>query len=142
MASQIAPVSSARDIMATRLITLSAEMDVFVGIDLLVRNKISGAPVVDKDRKLLGVFSEKSCMRVLVDAAYEGLPTNQIGKFMDDEPTTITPDTQLLTMSLPGDGKKKPAEGSGTLEKVLTHSALWGLNWLPLMKSLIPKPCK
>ena len=101
MASQFtpAPVSCARDIMTTRLITLSAEMDVFAGIDLLVRNKISGAPVVDKNRRLLGVFSEKSCMRVLVDAAYDGLPTNQIGKFMDEEPDTITPDTQLLSIA-------------------------------------------
>ena len=85
--------------MATRLVTLDAEMDVFHGIQVLVKNNISGAPVIDKNRKLLGIFSEKSCMRVLVDAAYDGLPTNQIGKFMDTEPVTITPETQLLSIA-------------------------------------------
>jgi predicted transcriptional regulator len=74
-------------------------MDVFQGIEVLVKNKISGAPVVDEHRNLLGIFSEKSCMKVLIDAAYEGLPTNSISSFMDREPTTIEPDTQLLTIA-------------------------------------------
>lgn len=99
MATQIASIPSARDIMAKRLITLTAEMDVFVAIDLLIKHNISGAPVIDKNRKLLGVFSEKSCMQILIDAAYEGLPTNQVGKFMDESPHTITPDTQLLSIA-------------------------------------------
>ena len=99
MASQIPPISCARDIMTARLVTLNAEMDVFHGIKVLVKNNISGAPVIDQHGKLLGVFSEKSCMRVLVDAAYDGLPTNQIGKFMDTDPVTISPDTQLLSIA-------------------------------------------
>ena len=97
--SQLPPVSKARDIMTTKLVTLDPEMDVFHGIEVLVRHNISGAPVIDADRKLLGIFSEKSCMKVLIDAAYEGLPTNQIGKFMDETPTTITPETQLLSIA-------------------------------------------
>jgi CBS domain-containing protein len=97
--SQLPPVSKARDIMTTKLVTLNPEMDVFHGIEMLVRHNISGAPVIDADRRLLGIFSEKSCMKVLIDAAYEGLPTNQIGKFMDETPTTITPDTQLLSIA-------------------------------------------
>ena len=89
----------AADIMAKRLITLFPEMDVFKGIEILVKNRISGAPVVDRDHHLLGVFSEKHCMQVLIDAAYEGLPTNQVGAFMDDDPQTISEDTGLLVMA-------------------------------------------
>ena len=99
MASLPPPTIVAKDIMAKRLVTLHPEKDVFQGIDILVKNKISGAPVVDENRKLLGVFSEKSCMQVLMDAAYEGLPTNQIGAFMDDDPHTISENTELLTMA-------------------------------------------
>ncbi len=99
MATQLPAATHARDIMATRLVTLDAETDVFGGIELLVKNNISGAPVVDSNGKLLGVFSEKSCMRILIDAAYDNLPTNQLGKFMDEDPVTITPDTQLLSIA-------------------------------------------
>ena len=56
----------ARDIMKTRLVTLKPTTDVFKGIKTLVKNKISGAPVVDDDRRLLGVFSEKCSMQVLL----------------------------------------------------------------------------
>ena len=38
--------SLARDIMKTELVTLSADMDLHDAAMLLVRNKISGAPVV------------------------------------------------------------------------------------------------
>ena len=89
----------ARDIMATRLITLKPDMEAFQAIGVLIKNKISGAPVVDENGKLLGVFSEKSVMQVLIDAAYEQLPTNLVQVFMDKTPHTITEDTQLLSIA-------------------------------------------
>ena len=99
MATTITPsISCARDFMTTKLTTLSPDMDVFAAIEILLKKKISGAPVVDQNRNLLGVFSEASSMKVLTDAAYEGLPTNQIFAFMDSSPVTITPDTQLFSI--------------------------------------------
>ncbi len=88
----------AADIMIRKLVTLTPELDVFAGIDILVKNKISGAPVVDPDRRLLGVFSEDSCMQVLVSAAYDQLPTNQVRAFMDPTPRTIPEGTDLLSI--------------------------------------------
>jgi CBS domain-containing protein len=99
MASVITPkIACAKDFMTTRLTTLSPEMDVFEAIDVLQKKKISGAPVVDPDGNLLGVFSEASAMKVLIDAAYEGLPTNQVHAFMDWDPVTITPEAQLFSI--------------------------------------------
>ena len=89
----------ARDIMVTKLVTLSPETDVFRGIEILVRHKISGAPVVNSSGSLLGIFSEKSCMQVLIDAAYENLPTNSVSAFMDTNPLTITENTSFLTIA-------------------------------------------
>ena len=89
----------ARDIMKTRLVTLKPTMDVFKAIKMLVKNKISGAPVVDDKGQLLGVFSEKCSMQVLIDASYDGLPTNQVGAFMKTDPQTTTEDARLLTIA-------------------------------------------
>ena len=50
----------ARDIMVKRLITLSPDMDVFKAIDLLLKHRISGAPVVDENNMLIGIFSERT----------------------------------------------------------------------------------
>jgi len=90
---------TAKDLMTTRLITLSPQTDVFRAIETLNKNKISGAPVIDENHKLLGMFTEKSCLEVLIDAAYDGLPTNQVGAFMDAPADTIEENTMLLTIA-------------------------------------------
>lgn len=89
----------ASDIMVRRLVKLQPDTDVFKAIETLVKNRISGAPVVDEDNRLLGVFSEKCCMQVLVDAAYEGLPTNQVRAFMDKDPDSVDENTQLISIA-------------------------------------------
>ena len=90
---------TARDFMIKKLVKLRPSMDVFDAVRLLLKNRISGAPVVDADGRYLGVFSEKCSMQVLLDAAYEGLPTSEVEAFMDTAPRTITPDTQLLSIA-------------------------------------------
>lgn len=89
----------ASDFMVTRLTVLDPEMDVHEAIKLLLRKKISGAPVVGPDYKYLGVFSERCSMQVLLDAAYEQLPSNHVAAFMDTTAMTIQPDTQLLSIA-------------------------------------------
>ena len=54
------------DVMTTRLVTLSSEEHVLDGIDRLLQKEISGAPIVDKDGRFVGTFSEKSCMNAFV----------------------------------------------------------------------------
>ena len=86
----------AREMMTQNLVTLSPDLDVFAAIDVLLRKRISGAPVVDFDGSFLGVFSESSCMRVIVNAAYDNLPDAGLMPFVDRQAPTISPDTELL----------------------------------------------
>lgn len=89
----------ARNIMVTRLVTLSPGMDVFDAIGLLLRHRISGAPVVSADGAYVGVFSEKCSMRVLLDAAHDSLPCSTIDCFVDKDARTIDEETDLLTIA-------------------------------------------
>ena len=88
----------ARDIMVTKLVTLHPNMDAHEAIGLLLKNQISGAPVVDEERNFLGTFSEKECMRVLTDAIYDQVPTNEIQYFLDTNPDTISEDAGILSI--------------------------------------------
>ncbi len=90
---------TARDFMVTRLVTLRPEMDVIDAVQRLLKNRISGAPVVDSGGMYLGVFSEKCSMHVLLDAAYEQLPSNEVRVFMDTDAKTIQPETNLLSIA-------------------------------------------
>jgi len=90
---------TARDFMVTDVITLSPATDVIDAVRLLLKQHISGAPVVDSKGKYLGVFSEKCSMHVLLDAAYEQLPVHDVRSFMDAEAQTIAPETHLLSIA-------------------------------------------
>lgn len=89
----------AREIMATDLVTFTPEMEVIDAIGLLLKHEISGAPVVDADGNLVGIFSEKTAMRALLDAAYEQMPTTQLFAFMDVNVRTISEETDLLSIA-------------------------------------------
>jgi len=90
---------TARDFMVTDVFTLAPEADVLDAVKLLLKHRISGAPVVEPDGRYLGDFSEKCSMHVLLDAAYEQLPVRDVRAFMDTEAQTISPDTHLLSVA-------------------------------------------
>jgi CBS domain-containing protein len=86
----------ASDVMQTRLVTVRSDADVFDAIGELLKSRVSGAPVVDAEGRLLGTFSEKTSMSVVVDAAYDGLPTTTVKAFLDPDPhRIIDPETPL-----------------------------------------------
>lgn len=89
----------AKDIMVTKLITLTPDMDVMDAIGMLLQHRISGAPVIDEDNRVLGVFSERCCMDVMIKASYEQLPSSQIFPFVDTEARCISEETDLLTIA-------------------------------------------
>ncbi len=88
----------ASEMMTRNLVTLSPELDVFQAIDVLLKKRISGAPVVSADGTFLGIFSESCCMRFIVNAAYDCLPDAGLLPFIDRDPPTISADTELLTI--------------------------------------------
>jgi len=97
----VAQPKLARDIMVTKLVTLPPETHVFNGIARLVKQKISGAPVVDPQRNFLGVFSEKCCMNVLgVMARYAQEKGKEVSvqakEIMVTELVTLTPDMDVF----------------------------------------------
>jgi CBS domain-containing protein len=90
---------TARDIMAKSLVTLRPEMSVAEAIEVLLKSKVSGATVVDEERHVVGVLSEKDCLRIFAIGAYNTLPHAHVGEYMSKEVTTIGPDTDLFTIA-------------------------------------------
>lgn len=54
-----------KDVMKKDLITVHQDMTCYEAASLLLKHKITGAPVVDDQGKLVGVFSEKDIFRAL-----------------------------------------------------------------------------
>ncbi len=89
----------AHDIMVTKLVTLSPEMTLIDAARLLLRNRISGAPVVNDEGELIGIFSEQDVMSALIDAVYEDLPSSDVRNYMSRDLQTIDEDLDLLAIA-------------------------------------------
>lgn len=60
---------------ASALITFRAGQKIEEIIEIFLEKKISGAPVLDEQKRLIGIISEKDCLRIIIDQAYHNLPT-------------------------------------------------------------------
>lgn len=86
----------ARDIMTTDLITIGPHTDVFEAISLLLQHRVSGLPVIDRVGEFLGVFSERSAMRVLIDMTWNQFSSAPVSAWMDDDrKRTVTENLSL-----------------------------------------------
>ncbi len=54
----------AKEIMTTDVISVTRETPIYEAMELLIKNEITGMPVVDEDMNLVGVISEKDCLRL------------------------------------------------------------------------------
>ena len=52
----------ARDIMSTKLIYITPSTSLREAIDTLIKNDVSGLPVVDKAKRLIGIVTEEDLM--------------------------------------------------------------------------------
>ena len=64
------------DYMTTKLITFRPEQPVSEVVESLIKNRISGGPVVNENNELLGIISEGDCIKQISDSKYyKGLAT-------------------------------------------------------------------
>jgi len=89
----------AEDCMVRDLVTVQPETDSYAAIGLLLKHRISGMPVVDKAGNLVGILSERDCLKTLLGAQYHNLPTALVKDLMSTEVQTISPDTDILKIA-------------------------------------------
>ncbi|MDF1564848.1 MAG: CBS domain-containing protein [Deltaproteobacteria bacterium] len=81
--------------MDTHVPTLSPTQPILEAIRFLVRHRVTGAPVVDSEGKLLGILSERDCLGIFT-AEGGGLGTNAtVSDFMTTEVVTVTPEMKI-----------------------------------------------
>ncbi len=62
------------DYMTRNLTTFKPDDSVLQVMELLIKNKISGGPVVNEKNQLLGIISEGDCMKQLSESRYYNHP--------------------------------------------------------------------
>lgn len=93
-------VKTASDFMRRKLVTLRPDAKVVDAVARMLKDNISGAPVIDSQGNYLGVFSEKSCMNALTEVAVHagqvGLHVPCVREFMTTSLITLSPDLDVF----------------------------------------------
>lgn len=95
-------ILTARDLMTTSLITFRPEESILVAISRLMKNSVSGGPVVDAEGRLVGVLSELDCLRMLASDEFYQEEQEEgalVGQFMTSGGKTIPPDLGIYAIA-------------------------------------------
>lgn len=87
------------DFMAKDLVVFTPDTDIYVAIDTLVKSEISGAPVVDDAGKLIGIISQKDCLRTLANGVFHDAPAGPVNEYMTEAVMHISPDMDIFTVA-------------------------------------------
>lgn len=90
---------SVRDFMAKELVVFTPDMDIYSAIDALVKSEISGAPIVDSEGKLVGIISQKDCLRILANGVFHDAPAGPVSEYMTEAVMSIGPDMDIFTVA-------------------------------------------
>ena len=88
-----------KNYMVTKLIALKENMDVYFAIGLLLKNNISGAPVIDEKNNLCGILSEKDCLRVFANGSFHNMPGGDVSRFMTKTVVSVSKNTDLFSVA-------------------------------------------
>lgn len=86
----------AKDVMTTDLVVLRPGSSVHEAVTRLMERDVSGAPVVDAHGSVVGILTDKDCLRAIFRACYHQDPGGTVSDYMSREVQTIDAETDLL----------------------------------------------
>lgn len=92
-------VPIAREYMTPVDTVLDPDMNVYEAIDKLIASNTSGAPVLNANGQIVGILTEKDCLRVLSISHLYNVTGGKVGDFMSEIKMCVSPDMDLLTVA-------------------------------------------
>jgi predicted transcriptional regulator len=94
-ALQGAPIT---EYMVRNLITFRPDTAIDTVIRTLLDNNITGAPVLNENKEIVGVIDDKDCLSVLFHDAYHNQPGSRstVGNYMSNVMRTISIDADVI----------------------------------------------
>ena len=86
----------------SNMITFKPDQPIQDVIATIIAKKIAGAPVLDDQHHLVGMISEKDCLRLIVDQAYNNMPaeTRKVSDYMTAKVQSLSPKTNIVEAAI------------------------------------------
>jgi CBS domain-containing protein len=88
-----------KNYMSKKVITVSPETDIMEAVRLLVTRNVTAMPVVDDHGNLIGMISERDCLKMVLQASYYGEKGGKVGDYMSPGVETVHADDSLLDIA-------------------------------------------
>jgi len=87
------------DYMSKRIITVTKETHVIDAVKKLLDNKVTSAPVVDEQGRLIGLFSEKDSIKVFLESVYNQGMSGKVGDHMTTGTISVDADSSIVELA-------------------------------------------
>ena len=126
--------ASVKEYMSANVTTFTPEMDIGRAIDQLIEKRISGAPVVDKTGDLVGILTERDCMKIALSSSYYEEAAGKVSDYMRPVPKTIEADASIAEVAAAfseSDHRRYPVmEDNCIVGEISRHDVLMALRTL------------
>jgi len=121
---------TAQEIMTREVQTVTPETPVSIAIRILAIRKISGLPVVDENKNLKGVISEKDLLQVLIEKG--DIKDSTVSEFMTHEVKSFSPEDSADTICeflINNPFRRVPIAKDGKLLGLISRADIITLIW-------------
>ena len=87
------------DYMTRTLVTFKRSTPLYEAMNTMLKQRISGAPVVDDGGGLIGVLSEIDFLEAMLKRSYHGELQGTVGEVMTEGAQSVSADTDIYTVS-------------------------------------------
>ena len=112
-----------REFMSRSFLTVKPDDDIYAVMDLLLKKKATGAPVIGAEGQLAGMISEKDCLKMVVRDIYENQHHGgPVSHYMTTEVITVGPKhglNRVAELFINHPFKKLPVVADGKLVGVV-----------------------
>ena len=91
-------IPTVADFMDKKFTTFSPDMPLKKALNTLIKKNLLAALVVEDNDTLVGILSEKDCLKLLLHKAHEDRPWGLVKDYMHESPEAI-PSTMPVTMA-------------------------------------------
>ncbi len=110
-----------KTVMSTEVITVGPHTDIYEAIRVMVERNVTGLPVVQEDRTVIGILSEKDVLALLVNA--EDHP-GRVAEYMTPNPTCFEQEDSLVDVAecfIGHNFRRVPVVSDGKLVGILSR---------------------
>ena len=90
---------SVADYMTKNIITVTKETDVLEAIGMLLKYKVTSIPVTDDQGSILGMFSERNGVKVVLKTSFNQTMGGKVGEFMTEDIIKVDIESSIVDVA-------------------------------------------